>query len=461
MQLRAKEPEDWQEVLALVGRVAEAGGRAHLVGGSVRDALLGGEVSEFDLEVFGLQPSELEQCLSRHWELDRVGRSFSVIKIRHRPIDVALPRRERKVGEGHRGFEIEADPGMSFEEAAQRRDFTINAIAWDPLSDRLIDPTGGEKDLREGRLRHTSRRFSEDPLRVLRGMQFIARFDLTADPATVELCRSMGLEKLPQERLWQEWRKLLLQGVRIKAGLDFLHDTNWLRFFPEIEALVGCPQDEDWHPEGDVFVHTGFVMDAFAEERLGDEWEDLVVGLACLAHDFGKPATTEFEDGRWRARGHEAAGVAPTRTFLERLTDQDSLANQVTPLVAHHLKPRQLYQDGAGDSAIRRLARKVGRIDRLVRVARADARGRPPLEYDGAQEAQWLLSSAERLAVAESAPQPLIRGRDLIDLGLEPGPGFGPILDTCFEAQLEGAFSDREGGLIFLARQLEGDAPAS
>lgn len=435
--------------------VRDEGGVAHLVGGCVRDAALGRPITDVDIEVFGLPVERLEALLGTIVGFSLVGASFGVFKVHGLPIDVSVPRRERKIGQGHRAFEIDANPDLDPAEAAARRDFTVNAIAWNPLTGDVVDPYDGLGDLDRGVLRHTSHQFAEDPLRVLRGMQFVARFALRPDPATVRLCRTIEPEGLAAERLYDEWRKLLVQGVQIGAGLRFLADTGWVRHTPELDALRGCPQDPEWHPEGDVWVHTGHVMDRFAEDRLGDEWEDLVVGFACLCHDLGKPATTAWADGRWRSPGHEEAGLEPTRAFLARLTNQHRLAEEVLPLVADHLKPDQLFQQGAGASAVRRLARRVGRLDRLLRVARADRDGRPPSPRDDFPAAQWLVRTAEELAVLDAPPQPLVLGRHLIELGLRPGPAFRPLLEECFEAQLDGRITSVEEGLALVRARLE------
>ena len=446
------DPEHLQTIERLCSAVRTEGGRGFLVGGAVRDAHLDRRVIDFDIEVFGLSPQALQQALERHWKIDTVGASFAVFKLRHLPIDVSLPRRERKTGSRHGDFMVEADPEMPLGEATRRRDFTINSILFDPLDGDIEDPFEGRKDLEARVLRHTSERFGEDPLRVLRGMQLCARFVLEAAPETIEICRRMTTEGLARDRVFEEWRKLLLQGEDIESGLAFLRDTGWTDYFPELAALIDCPQDPQWHPEGDVWVHTLHVMNAFAKERLGkgEEREDLVVGLACLCHDLGKPATTREEGGRIRSRGHEAGGEGPTRTFLARLTQQSDLVEDVVPLVREHLKPRQLYEASAGESAVRRLANRVGRIDRLVRVAQADAAGRPPLPADGDPSAAWLLARAQELALADRRPRPLVMGRHLIERGMSPGPRFGPLLELCFEAQLDGAFHTLEEGLSYL-----------
>lgn len=460
VEFHGSDPRWFEEVLAVARLLRRAGGRTHLVGGCVRDALLERPISDFDLEVFELAPSAVREALERKYQLDLVGMSFGVLKLRGLPIDIALPRRESKRGLGHRGFEVSSVPDLSERDAAARRDFTINAIAFDPLEGRWIDPFEGIRDLHARRLRHTSDHFVEDPLRVLRGAQFVARLDLQADPETVALCRTMGLEGLAVDRIEGEWRKLLL-SARPGRGLLFIEEVDWLRFFPELSALRGCRQDPEWHPEGDVLDHTAAVLDAFAGLRLVDrgiagdsDGEDWVVGLGCLCHDLGKPATTSFTQGRWRSPGHEAAGAEPTASLLGRLSRVSGLVDSVVPLVEHHLKPRQLYQAKAGDAAIRRLARKV-RIDRLVRVAQADFMGRPPRPAEADPACDWLLERARALELEDAAPRPLVMGRHLLERGLAPGPHFRAILDSCFERQLDGEFDDLAGAASVLDEVLE------
>lgn len=442
--------QEVMDVATSVCRLMEAdGGSALIVGGAVRDACLGLSSKDCDIEVYGVPPEKLKQLLTANFETDLVGEAFGVIKLRHVPVDISIPRRESKSGLGHRGFDILSDPTLTVEEAASRRDFTINAMAYDPVRNELLDPYGGERDLREGILRHTSEKFSEDPLRVLRGMQFVARFDLIPAPETVSLCKKITPEGLARERVFEEWSKLILKGVKPSKGLSFLRDCGWIQYYPELEALIGCTQDPEWHPEGDVWNHTLHSMDAFAAQRGGDDREDLIVGLAVLCHDFGKPATTQFEEGRIRSRGHEMAGAEPARSFLQRMTNETDLPQEVIALVIDHLRPMELYNAQAGNGAIRRLARRVGRIDRLVRVARADRGGRPGLNTDTFPEGEWLLTRARELAVQDSAPQPIVMGRHLIKLGLSPGPHFSKILSECYEAQLDGTFTTVEGGIAF------------
>lgn len=445
------DPALWQTVSTLVHKAHEEGARALLVGGCVRDALMGQKAVDIDIEMYGMAAGQLEAWLSKHFSVDKVGKAFGIYKIRTCCVDVSLPRKESKTGTGHKGFDVSPDPYLSFEEATSRRDFTINSMLLDPLTGELIDLHGGQKDLEAKILRHTSQAFSEDPLRVLRAMQFVARFELRVAPQTLKLCASIEPEGLPRERIFAEWEKLLCKGIKPSMGLSFLRDCNWVGYYPELQALIGCKQDPLWHPEGDVWTHTLHALDAFARERTGVPWEDLVVGLAVLCHDMGKPLTT-FTDknGRIRSPMHEKEGEEPTRTFLERITEHKDLIASVMPLVLTHMRPRALYKSAAKDASIRRLSLLVGRIDRLVRVIRADAQGIPPFELDSDPVGDWLLNEAEKLKVRDQRPEPIILGRHIIALGLQPGPHFKKILDSCFEAQLEGIFSDEAAGVEYL-----------
>jgi len=434
--------------------IRRAGGRTWLVGGCVRDLALGRQPRDLDLEIFGLPPGQIHALLGEHFLVQFVGKAFGVFKLQGLPIDISIPTRLLTSPESVPGLLRQADPGVDIDDALARRDFTMNAMAWDRDTLEFRDPFGGRADLEAHVLRHVSDRFVEDPLRVLRGMQLAARFGLTAAPETIALCRSLTQEGQPSERLWEEWKKLLLQGVTPSLGLRFLSDCGWLRFYPELAALQGCAQDPTWHPEGDVWVHTLHCLDWYARERNGNQEDDLIVGLGILCHDFGKPATTKDEFGHITSRGHEPEGEAPARRFLERLTNQEDLINAVIPLVLCHLRPRLLHEAKASDSAVRRLARQVQRIDRLVRVARADHAGRPPKPFDGFPAGEWLLERARRLDVEARAPAPIVMGRHLLELGVQPGPGMGRLLDECYEAQLDGLFTTLGDGLAYARSQL-------
>ena len=447
------------EDLAFLRGFSEAcrdrGGRALLVGGCVRSALRGERVYDFDVEVFGLTAKALASVLHPLAEVEMVGRSFGVYKLRGRDIDISLPRRERRTGGGHRDFAIEVDPGLSLTEAARRRDFTVNAVYHDLLEDRIEDPLQGVADLRRHLLRHCSERFVEDPLRVLRGMQLAARLEAVLAPETERLAAGLDPANLAPERYRLEWEKLITLGIRPSLGLAVLRATGWTRHFPELHALIDCPQDRRWHPEGDVWNHTLHCLDAFAANRSGYHEDDLITGLAVLCHDMGKPVSTVVEEGAIRSPGHDKAGVRIARSFLEHLRFPASLIEQVLPLVACHMRPAVLYRDNSSDAAVRRLSRDCGRLDRLLAVFLADAAGRPPEGPGNAPEAAaWLRERARNLAVEKAGPAPMLRGRDLLRHGWHPGPAIGEVLANAYEAQLDGAFNNREEALRWLEDHL-------
>ena len=437
-------------VLSLARAIHEAGGRALLVGGCVRDALMGAQPKDWDLEVYNLEPARLREILDQFGHVNVVGESFTVYKLGQH-LDVSIPRRERKTGRGHKGFVIEGDPSMSVDEAARRRDFTINAILQDPLTGELIDPYHGRRDIEQRILRVVSAEtFAEDSLRVLRAAQFAARFEFDIDAGTVALCREIDLTDLPAERIWGELEKLLLRASRPSVGLEWLRKLGAIeQIFPEIQSLIDVPQDPEWHPEGDVFVHTQLVIDR-ARELIDDLSypRKVTVMLAALAHDFGKPATTEFIDGRLRSRGHEEAGVPPTESFLNRINvhtiDGYNVREQVIALVREHLKPGEFYKkrDEVGEGAFRRLARRC-EPDLLYRVAKADSLGRnaewvPREKWYGAEAQEWFIERSRELEVEQRPPDPILLGRHLLDLGVEPGPEMGEITRAVYEMQLDG-----------------------
>ncbi len=458
-------------VLSLCAALRAAGGRALLVGGAVRDALLGRPLKDFDLEVYDLAPDDLERALAAVGRVDTAGRAFTVWKLSGLAgvagaVDVSLPRRDSKAGPGHRGIAVRGDPRMTPDEAARRRDFTLNALLHDPATGELLDPVGGVRDLEARVLRAVDpRSFAEDPLRALRAVQLTARFELRVESETAALCRAMPLEELPAERVWGEIEKLLLRAARPSLGFALMHAWGFLpRLAPELQPLEGTPQDPEWHPEGDVWTHTLQALDQAAALIADlDPPRALAVMLGTLCHDLGKPATTRFEDGRLRSRGHEEAGVAPTLRLLERFRVHTlhgyDLRAQVLALVAQHLKPGQLYdeRERVGDGAIRRLARKC-EPELLARVARADCLGRAPGRFEPLAM-EWFLERVRALEVARQPPAAMLRGRDLLALGVPPGPRIGELLRALYERQLDGAFSDAEGALAEARRLVsEGDA---
>ena len=325
-------------MLNLARAVAAAGGRALVVGGWVRDRLLGRDAKDYDVEVQKLDLEKLEAGRRSLGPVVGVGKSFGVLKVAGTDADVSLPRRESKTGPGHRGFDVALDPGLPFDKAVLRRDLTVNTLGMDPLSGELFDPLRGRRDLEAGVLRAANpAAFGEDPLRGLRVARFAAQLNMSADVELIDLCRGLDLSELPGERMFEEFSRLLLKAPQPAVGFNVLRETAMLRFFPELAALDGVPQDKEWHPEGDVWVHTLMVLDQAAALRSGNPDTDLPLMFGALCHDFGKPATTVTDEfGRVRSPEHEGAGEAPVRTFLERLKAPALLTNQVVALTRHH-----------------------------------------------------------------------------------------------------------------------------
>lgn len=428
-----------------------------IVGGYVRDLYLGVDSKDVDIEVYGLSLDAISDALQvAGFRVNAVGKAFGVLKVDNE-IDVSVPRRENKVGVGHKGFNVMPDPDMSVEEAASRRDFTFNAMGVD-LNGVLHDPFDGRFAIDTRMLMPTSDAFVEDPLRVLRGMQFAARFNLRLSQRFIEFSQGMVslFDELPKERVWEEWKKWALKGVLPSVGLDLLVDTNWIVHFPEINALRNVPQDPEWHPEGDVFVHTQHVVDAaanIADREQLDEHDRLVLMFAALTHDFGKPSTTKMQDGRWRSRGHCEDGVEPAERFLLNIGAPLAVIAEVKPLISEHLVHAGIKDPSP--RAVRRLANRIApaSIEALGRVVEANHSGRPPLPK-GNPFKVWV-DKAHGLNVFSDKPQPILMGRHLVDMDVSPGKPMGVLLNKAFEAQLDGVFDNLEDAQVWASDHMD------
>jgi tRNA nucleotidyltransferase (CCA-adding enzyme) len=448
---------DVKPVLELACEFRDAGGRALIVGGSVRDALLGKISKDADIEVYGLPPEQIAEICTCFGKVSEAGKAFGVLKMRFEDdieVDISLPRKDSKTGPGHRGFFIETDPFMSVEEAARRRDFTINSMAMDPLTGEIFDPYGGRKDLLEKILRVVDPvLFRDDPLRVLRGIQFIGRFDLEPDKSTKSImCELLPfLDELPKERIGEEWKKLLLKSERPSSGMKYAMDLGILaRLHPEFTLLPGTLQDPVWHPEGDIWVHTMMVLDAAAKIIRGEDCtpdEAWAVMLAALCHDLGKPAVTVVKESRIISIGHEEAGKNPTTTFLESIGVSNLIRDKVLGLVMEHMWPLILLPGKSekavkvSDGALRRLSKRLfpATIRELVFLFDADRLGRGATDdyisfsRSGAgsvlsEEGRWLLERARMLDIHISCPADIIMGRDLINRGFKQGLTIGKVI---------------------------------
>ena len=428
--------------------VSQAGGRAFIVGGYVRDQLLGLDSKDTDVEVYNLSMSELERILGTFAKVLHIGKAFGVLRIKGFDVDFSLPRRDSKMRPGHQGFQVSHDPTMSFADAARRRDVTINSMGLDPVTGDLLDPHGGRRDLETKILRATDpARFGEDPLRALRVAGFAARFGMTPDQELSKLCAALDLSELSAERIFEELNKLLLKADRPSIGFEFLRASGLLRFFPEVERLIDVPQEPDWHPEGDVFVHTMMVLDQAAKLRRGDD-DDLALMYGSLCHDFGKPVTSETIDGRIRSWEHDTKGAPITEAFLDRLRAPKDLSRKVSALVRHHLAPALYYRNEATPKAYRRLVRELAAKnvspDLLLRVAKADHLGRTTADARAHRfpAGDHFQETVESLSIAREAPQDAVLGRHLIARGLKPGRHFTRILTRCRDVQDETGWED-------------------
>jgi tRNA nucleotidyltransferase (CCA-adding enzyme) len=453
----------------IIRELRAAGFRAVVVGGAVRDALLELAPKDFDIEVYGIAYDRLAGSLAHHGHVDLVGKSFGVVKLSAAPglaWDFSVPRRDSKTGLHHRDFHAAFDETITPQEAAGRRDFTINAIAWDPVEGRLLDFFGGAEDLRNRVLRATSEAFAEDPLRVLRGMQFACRFDLTVDPDTAALCRSIvdQYDTIARERVAEEFMKWAVKGTRPGRIFEYLQATGWVRHFPEIGALKGVPQDPEWHPEGDVDIHTGLVLDAAARIAQRDSLEGdarAVLLFAALSHDFAKATTTTLRARagrmRWSAYGHEIDGGPMTRKFLERIGIKSAIVDQVEPLVESHMVTTSIGREPSA-RAVRRLAMRLApaTIAQLLRVIEADYSGRPPLPQGLPEGAARIREIAEAQAVKEGPQPPLILGRHVLPyFDGRPGVHIGEVTRAAYEAQADGEFSNESEALEWLQRYMQ------
>jgi len=452
--------------------------RCFIVGGFVRDLLCGKLSDDVDVEVYGVPANALEETLMRLFpgRVHLVGKAFGVFRIAAGEgyVDIAIPRRDSKQGEGHRGFVVEGDPDMRPEDAVRRRDFTVNAMLLDLKSGEIVDPAHGKTDLEANILRAVDpTSFIEDPLRVYRAIQLAARLDLTVDLATFDLMRTMvargDLATLSPERVTDELKKLFLLADRPSIGLSLCRDLGIVeREYPELAALPATEQEPEWHPEGDVWTHTLMVVDEAAalvrrDGLIGDD--ALGVTLGALCHDLGKPATTQVIDGRIRSRGHEEAGAEPTETIFSRWTFSRTVKEAALAGAREHLKPVMLFLErekgtlapDAYVNAIRRLVRRIAPVPWrvLLAIAEADWRGSGTGERKTAPyEAGDAFRAAMRELESRDGLSPLLEGRDLIALGIKPGPRMGELLRAIEEARDRGEITTREEAMELVKRNV-------
>lgn len=420
-----------------------------IVGGSVRDFFLNIPIKDYDIEIFGIDSLDIiQKSLEKFASVKLVGKSFGVLTLRvnEYDFDFALPRTETKIGNTHQDFEVITNANLSFKEAAIRRDFTINAIGYDFFKQEFLDPFDGINDLKNKTIKHINdKTFIEDSLRVYRAVQFASRFDFKIDDNTKELCKQIVLNDelsyLPKERVYEEFKKLFLKSAKPSIGFELIRELGVLKYFQELEVLIGCIQEPEYHPEGDVWIHTMMSLDELArilkKENIEDEYRKLYLFYGILCHDFGKPFCTKEINGKITSFKHESLGIEPTISFLSKLTNEKKFIEIVCSLVKNHLTPFQLYLAESSLKAIKRLSLKVN-IEDLCLVCLADCLGRTIPDKEKCPNAtSWLLSKAKELEIHNVPIKPLVQGRDLIKLGFKPSEKFKEILEFAFDLQLD------------------------
>ncbi len=424
--------------------IKDAGGRCLLVGGAVIDHINNLPIKDWDIEVYGLNYETLLSLMEEFGSPHIVGKAFGVIKITIDGIDydLSIPRKENRIGKGNKDFLCELHPDMTPAEAAKRRDLTINSMYVDLNTREIIDPYKGMNDLKKGIIRVTNREtFKEDPLRVLRIMQILPRKGKKVAPDTLKLCREMIHEfpHLSKERVMEEWKKLLLRADKPSMGLEFLRQSLWIQWFPELQALIGCNQNPLHHPEGDVWKHTLMAIDAAAElkKQLPEEWH-LPFMFGMLLHDTGKPGTTNPDT--LKSHGHDKLGAEKAKTFMRRISDEKELIERTTAITELHMQPGFLYKGKAKHAAWRRLHNKL-RLDVLALVARADAMASGGINVESKFKAGELaMEFFQKLGDKPIAP--VLQGRHLIEAGYQPERQFTIMLNKAYEYQLDTGCED-------------------
>jgi tRNA nucleotidyltransferase (CCA-adding enzyme) len=438
----------YEPIQSIINDIAKSGGRTLLVGGAVRDLLLDLEVKDLDIEVHGLSLEQLENILKKYGPVSLVGKAFGVLRLHSLDVDWALPRTD---GSGRKP-QVTIDPHMKFERAFARRDLTINAMGIDLINFELIDPFQGFDDLQKKVLRATDPEFFiEDPLRFYRVMQFVGRFEMVPDKTLNQICKTMDVSTVSRERIEKEFEKLFLKSKRPSLGIRWVYELSRLKeLFPEIAALVGVPQDPQWHPEGDVFEHAMQSMDAIALYNNDSEKTKLILLWAALCHDLGKADTTKLIDGRWKSYEHDQEGSVISRQMLQRITNNQELITTVSKLVKFHVMPGQFVRCGASPAAYKRLAKKLApevTLQMLADLALADRRGRNPKKNIPLDivvpDIEAFLHNAERLQVRTQIEEPILYGKDFIGI-MEPGPQMGELLKQAYEIQIEQGIQDKE-----------------
>jgi len=451
------------------------GPNVYAVGGYVRDLIREDPSEDIDILILQHPLEEIIHKLKPQGRVDLVGKSFGVIKftIEGKTYDIALPRKDvasESHVRGHKDFVIAADPELPIEKDLERRDFRCNSLALRLMDNLLVDPFGGQKDIQNRIIRLTNpRAFPEDPLRVLRAARFASVLAYRIDDDIYPIAKDIDLSGLSVERINEELFRILLFSPLPSAGLEELFKLGALRqVFPELYSLTLSIQDSLFHPEKDAFGHhtvwhhTKLTVDQAKRLTIRfqlDEQKQLALLLAALYHDVGKPDTAQWEFKRGRMaitnNGHDLLSEKITKKAFNRFRIFSwkgyNLRKTVLSLIRCHHRASELWQnrDVITKKAFNRLAADAdGEIELLVCLDAADRAGRrekPVQRLD--KEGRWLIQKFEELNITKETIKPMIMGRDLIKIGVSPGPDMGKILKKLYQLQLDGEFETKKQGL--------------
>lgn len=461
------------DIQVILKELNKKGHKCLITGGAVRDALLGIEPKDIDLEIYGISYEKLTQFLSEYGKVDLVGKKFGVIvfslfgsEVKY---DFSIPRTENKIGIGHKEFDIKLDSNLTIEEAAVRRDFTMNSLAYDPIEGEIYDFFGGVEDIKNKIIRHTSDKFKEDYLRILRAMQFQARFGFSIHQDTVKVIKEMlenedEFNAIAKERIFEEWHKWAEKGLFHSWIFEFMRQTGLINYYPELKALKETPQDAIYHPEGDVEIHTRLCLSKMDEiidrEKISGD-EKVILIMSILLHDIAKPHTTkeEMKKGRMTitSNGHEEMGKEVEISFLQKIGFHDKFNQPIGNIISTHLSGvhiSQIEKTSSKHKFVKKLSRKLtpATIKQLIYVMEADTNGRGKEAQTEPTGSRDILEIASQLSVTEKEYKYLLMGRHLIEAGLKPSVEFGSIIKKSYEAQENGEFSDIEGAKNWLSK---------
>ena len=431
---------------AIAARLKERGHTAYFAGGCVRDFLMRQRAVDIDIATTA-RPEEIEKLFSKTIP---VGRQFGVMVVVEQgtAFEVATFRREGGYYDGRHPAEV------SFtvpEEDARRRDFTVNGLFYDPFEKKILDYVGGQADIQKRVIRAIGdpyERFEEDKLRLLRAVRFASSLGFEIEAKTWKAVREKAVKiaEVSPERIREELVKILTRPNPAR-GFKLLSESGLMkRVLPEVEAMKGCEQPPEYHPEGDVFVHTGLLL-----EKMGEP--SPLLALSAVFHDVGKPVTFSLKEGRIKFYEHAPIGADMTRKIMKRLRFSNDEIEAVSECVANHMKFADVQKMRSG-----KLKQFVSRPTFPVELElhKIDCQA----SHGKLDNYQFLQKKIVEYAAEDLKPKPLINGNDLIAMGMTPGPGMKPLLEEIYTLQLEGQFKDREECLAWIRKRLQSKGPA-